>query len=117
MEKFYLLNIPIKNLYINFLLQNVNPEYYNAVYNNIKKHGLRKPLIVKEINPSRYDILVGGSRYLALLKLKQNKVPCIVITKNIYNDKYRIKSYKKLLEITKTEEFIYKDGAIFNRYS
>lgn len=117
MEKFYLLNIPIKNLYINFLLRNVNTEYYNATYENIKKHGLQKPLIVREIHSSKYNILVGGSRYLVLLKLKQTKVPCVVITKNTYEDKYRIKSYKELLKIIKTKEFIYKNGAISNRFS
>ena len=112
MEKFYLLNIPIKNLYINFLLRNVNTEFYNAIYKNIKRYGLQKPLIVKEIHSSRYDILVGGSRYLTLLKLKQTKVPCIVITKNTYKDKYRIKSYKKLLKISGTKQFIYKNDKI-----
>ena len=115
MEKFYLLNIPIKDLYIDFLLRNVNTEYYNAVYKNIKKHGLQKPLIVKEIHSSKYTILVGGSRYLILLKLKQTKVPCIVITKNTYEDKYRIKSYKELLKITKTKKFTYKNGMVLNK--
>ena len=78
----------------------------------IKKHGLQKPLIVREIHSSKYNILVGGSRYLTLLKLKQTKVSCVVITKNIYEDKYRIKSYKKLLKISGTKQFIYKNDKI-----
>jgi len=110
MEKFYLLDLPIKYLVLG--RNNNNPKYIVSIYESIKKQGLNKPLVVRDYRINKYEILLGGSRYLALIKLKEKTAPCILITTKKLNNKYKIKSYQELLKITKSKEFIYKNGIL-----
>ena len=70
MEYFYLLDIPLKYLVLG--RNNNNPKYIDDVYKSIKVQGLNKPLVVRDYKINKYEILLGGSRYLALIKLKRN---------------------------------------------
>ena len=115
MENFYILDLPLKYLFLP--RNNNNIRYIDYVYESIKKYGLNKPLVVRDYRINKYEILLGGSRYLALIKLKKKTAPCILITTKKLNNKYKIKSYQELLKITKTKEFIYKNGTIFNRFT
>jgi len=109
MENFYFLNLPLKYLVLSKGYINNNPKYIISTYESIKKQGLNKPLVVRDYRINKYEILLGGSRYLALIKLKKKTAPCILITTKKLNNKYKIKSYQELLKITKTKKFIYKN--------
>ena len=110
MENFYALDLPLKYLFLP--RNNNNIRYIDYVYESIKKYGLNKPLVVRDYRINKYEILLGGSRYLALIKLKRKTAPCILITNKKLSKKYKIKSYKKLLKLTKTKQFIYKNGTL-----
>ena len=75
MEYFYLLDIPLKYLVLG--RNNNNPKYIDDVYKSIKVQGLNKPLVVRDYKINKYEILLGGSRYLALIKLVEFKLAII----------------------------------------
>ena len=87
--KAYKANIDILDLHIS--RKNNKVDYIEAVIKSIKEEGLKRPLIVKRVN-NKFEILLGGTRYLALKKLKYKKIPCILFSDEKETEYVRIKS-------------------------
>ena len=94
----------------------INYEYLLRVYKDIKEKGLKRPLIVEELPNNKFKILWGNLRFLSFIKLKQNKIPCVIITEKTHKDLYKISSREELLNICKVDVFTYnkKEGLRVN---
>lgn len=44
----------------------------------IQNHGLLQPIIVREYEPSKYEIIAGERRFRAVNELKWEKIPAII---------------------------------------
>lgn len=53
-------------------------EYISSLAEDIKENGLDNPLIVRKLENDKFDLICGRHRFLALKKLNENKIPCIV---------------------------------------
>ena len=53
-------------------------EYISSLAEDIKENGLDNPLIVRKLENDKFDLICGRHRFLALKKLCENKIPCIV---------------------------------------
>ena len=104
---FYFTRIYVNNLVCSVV--DINYEYLLRVYKDIKEKGLKRPLIVEELPKNKFKILWGNLRFLSFIKLKQSKIPCVIITKKIHKDMYKINSHKELLKICKVDEFSYTE--------
>ena len=111
---FYFTKVYINNLVCSVV--DINYEYLLRVYKDIKEKGLKRPLIVEELPNNKFKILWGNLRFLSFIKLKQNKIPCVIITKKTHKDLYKISSHEELLKICKVEVFTYnkKEGLRVN---
>ena len=91
-------------------------EFVCLVYKDIKEKGLKRPLIVEELPNNKFKILWGNLRFLSFIKLKQNKIPCVIITEKTHKDLYKISSREELLKICKVDVFTYnkKEGLRVN---
>ena len=117
--KAYKANIDILDLHIS--RKNNKVDYIEAVIKSIKEEGLKRPLIVKRVN-NKFEILLGGTRYLALKKLKYKKIPCVLISDKKEPEYVRIKSYNELIKFAKVKKLTYINGNIsyignMNRYA
>jgi len=117
--KAYKANIDILDLHIS--RKNNKVDYIEAVIKSIKEEGLKRPLIVKRVN-NKFEILLGGTRYLALKKLKYKKIPCILFSDEKETEYVRIKSYNELIKFAKVKKLTYINGNIsyignMNRYA
>ena len=118
-NKFYKANIDISDLYISRM--NNKFEFIEYITKNIKENGLKRPLVVKRIN-NKFEILLGGTRYWALKKLKYKKVPCVLISDKKETEYTRIKSYDELIKFANVKKLTYINGNIsyignMNRYA
>mgnify|MGYP001275961959 FL=1 len=104
---FYFTRIYVNNLVCSVI--GINHKYLLRVYKDIKEKGLKRPLIVEELPKNKFKILWGNLRFLSFIKLKQDKIPCVIITKKIHKDMYKINSHKELLKICKVDEFSYNE--------
>ena len=111
---FYFTKVYINNLVCSVV--GINYEYLLRVYKDIKEKGLKRPLIVEELPNNKFKILWGNLRFLSFIKLKQNKIPCVIITKKTHKDLYKISSREELLKICKVDVFTYnkKEGLRVN---
>ncbi len=104
---FYFTRIYVNNLVCSVV--DINYEYLLRVYKDIKEKGLKRPLIVEELPKNKFKILWGNLRFLSFIKLKQSKIPCVIITKKTHKDMYKISSHRELLKICKVDEFSYNE--------
>ena len=111
---FYFTKVYINNLVCSVV--DINYEYLLRVYKDIKEKGLKRPLIVEELPNNKFKILWGNLRFLSFIKLKQNKIPCVIITEKTHKDLYKISSREELLKICKVDVFTYnkKEGLRVN---
>lgn len=111
---FYFTKVYINNLVCSVV--GINYEYLLRVYKDIKEKGLKRPLIVEELPNNKFKILWGNLRFLSFIKLKQNKIPCVIITEKTHKDLYKISSREELLKICKVDVFTYnkKEGLRVN---
>ena len=111
---FYFTKVYINNLVCSVV--DINYEYLLRVYKDIKEKGLKRPLIVEELPNNKFKILWGNLRFLSFIKLKQNKIPCVIITEKTHKDLYKISSREELLNICKVDVFTYnkKEGLRVN---
>ena len=107
--KAYKANINILDLYVP--RKSNKFEYIEYIIKDIKKDGLKKPLVVKRIN-NKFEILLGCTRYIALKKLKYIKVPCVLISDKKEEEYIYIKSYNELLKFAKVKSLMYINGNI-----
>ena len=87
-------------------------EGFVYTFKSIRIHGVRKPIVVFEIDGVR-TVMLGGARVRALLLLKASKIPAIIFTKDDIKGLRLIKSYDELLNISKLQKIVVtKDGNI-----
>ena len=87
-------------------------EGFVYTFESIRIHGVRKPIVVFEIDGVR-TVMLGGARIRALLLLKASKIPAIIFTKDDIKGLRLIKSYDELLNISKLQKIVVtKDGNI-----
>ena len=117
-NKFYKANIYVSDLYVSRM--NNKFEYIEYIIKDIKKNGLKRPLVVKRVN-NKFEILLGGTRYWAIKILKYKKVPCVLISDKKETEYTRIKSYDELIKFANVKKLTYINGNIsyigsMNRY-
>ena len=55
-----------------------NPEEIQELAQTIDEHGLLQPIVLREYEPSKYEIIAGERRFRAMKLLKWEKAPAIV---------------------------------------
>ncbi|WP_239253764.1 nucleoid occlusion protein [Listeria ilorinensis] len=55
-----------------------NQEKIEELAETIKVHGVIQPIVVREIEPSGYEIIAGERRYRAAVHLQMEKIPAII---------------------------------------
>ena len=64
-------------------------DYVSSLAEDIKNNGLDNALIVRKLDNNKYDLICGRHRLLALKKLDETKIPCII--QNLSDDESEIK--------------------------
>ena len=64
-------------------------DYVSSLAEYIKNNGLDNALIVRKLDNNKYDLICGRHRLLALKKLDETKIPCII--QNLSDDESEIK--------------------------
>lgn len=95
--------------------ENISPEELNELIKSVKEEGILQPILVKEIDGGKYEIIAGERRFLAAQRAGLKTIPAI-IKKNISSiDQHKIalveniqrqnlnpieeaKAYQKLME-------------------
>jgi ParB family chromosome partitioning protein len=62
----------------------IHAEGINALAQSIKKQGILQPLLVREIDTNKYEIIAGERRYTAAKIINLDKVPVVVF--NVSNE-------------------------------
>ena len=55
-----------------------SPEIIQAIIETYQKNGLVKPLLVRKVSNTEYEVFDGGTRLEALQKINAEKAPCVV---------------------------------------
>ena len=100
--------ISIKKLIFNFNKYNNNPDiyiplhkkgdFYKKVLENVKKNGIKNPLLVEDLKNGTYKVCIGNNRLLVAKELKYKELNCIILpnTKKETLLAYKKKYYKKV---------------------
>lgn len=59
----------------------LSKEMFKKLKNNIKKEGIRYPILVNKVDKNDYVVIDGAHRLKASLELKNKTVPCIIFEK------------------------------------
>lgn len=59
--------------------RNFDPAELEALTESIRKHGLQQPVGVRELGPSRFQLVFGERRLRAVRALGQQTIPCILV--------------------------------------
>ncbi|WP_114859424.1 ParB/RepB/Spo0J family partition protein [Azospirillum brasilense] len=75
-----------------------------ALTDSIRKHGLQQPIGVRELGPSRFQLVFGERRLRAVRALGQQTVPCILVPDGIDTAEVAVVENVLRAELTPFEE-------------
>ena len=61
---------------------NISLESIRDLMLSIQEHGVLQPIILRESEFDKYELIAGERRYRAALELKLSTIPCIVMKVN-----------------------------------